>query len=198
MTSIVIAVAAAIWTPPPALTNMVPHATGLEWVEIAPSEWPHPTSLTVYRSALHSIILYQAVVSADAWPSDHRTSHWQTQYQFGWPFHSLEMRARSMPAGPASIFWASNELPRWVRPSQNSLARIPLHPLFAGSAIDAVLFGLLWLSMYRGVVSLKRLARSLAGRCPECGYPYEPSTGCPECGWNRPSAEKRSNVLPND
>jgi len=140
----------------------------------------------------------------------------------GWPMRSLQWElwhrtqyVRDVPSTPmrstATIYrldaqpepaWLTGGIPLPSRsgaisgpPSKN---RLPLRPLWAGFAINTVIYAtLLWAvwAVRRPLCALprvRRLLRMSGGRCPQCGYDLRGrlESGCPECGWNRqPEAE---------
>ena len=75
--------------------------------------------------------------------------------------------------------------------SPPDIAGIPLHPIWSGLTIDALIFGgglllLRWLLTAPGRL-MRELSRMRRGRCISCGYDlgYDFVRGCPECGWRR-------------
>lgn len=82
-----------------------------------------------------------------------------------------------------AMTWTIGSVPDWLRPSAQSLRRIPLCPRAWGTLLNVVLFGLLaWMGVETTAAWI-RVRRRRAGLCPMCRYPSAAGVGCSECGW---------------
>jgi hypothetical protein len=116
----------------------------------------------------------------------------------GWPMLALRSE-KDLPASAAAVLsttggflnspvlYSAGAAP--VAPPD--LAAVPLHPIWSGLTIDALVFGaamflLRWLLTAPGG-AMRELSRLRRGRCLACGYDlgYDFARGCPECGWRR-------------
>ena len=102
-TSVIVAVGCMLWGPFPDLCEIQLRLTVRNWPRAVPADWTPPTARTIYRNAVHTLILHQAVRYAD--PTSDSTAgatHYQWLYQYGWPLRAFEAESRADLAGEAS------------------------------------------------------------------------------------------------
>jgi hypothetical protein len=111
---------------------------------------------------------------------------------FGWPARCLWHQVlTSYDAATGST--VADELVGGVllrgRPSGvvTGFVALPLRPIGAGLAINAVFYALVLAGLIYGPGRVRRARRRRGGRCIECGYELRGLTepGCPECGAGR-------------
>lgn len=87
----------------------------------------------------------------------------------------------------ASATYAAADTPDFY-----STIALPCLPVWPGFVVNTVLFASVLLALLQGPAAVRRAARSLAGRCIQCGYELhgDADAGCPECGWNRPATHR--------
>lgn len=106
---------------------------------------------------------------------------------FGWPFRAMKVTFES-----SSIDLPLRTRPRlggfeidvddWSNLNADSSRTLPLHPIGAGLAANALLFGLVIFCLVAAPRALRRWFRARRGRCTGCGYLLVGLARCPECG----------------
>lgn len=134
------------------------------WGDVPPVETAGLPSWLVFRDPRATDAIAVSHV-AHGWPF-RAMRYWWTWYDASGgqptvlPFHAIELSVDNRELRTA----------------------IPLHPIFAGFAINTFFYAtILWLFV-RGPVVLRRVVRRRRGRCPACGYPVGVSAVCTECG----------------
>jgi len=112
------------------------------------------------------------------------------RHDAGWPMPSLrsEFEWSRSSAGPIAsqtfedAGWASGlPIPRdWG--AWRYARRLPVRPLWAGFAVNTVLFAAILALPLAAMALTRRVRRVRAGRCPRCGYDVSGLIACPECG----------------
>ncbi len=197
LTTVLVAVTCALWTPIPALQEIEPRGSFDAWPRPVPG-WPQPTARTVYSNAVHTLILHQAINYDDSTSDQPKgATHYQWLYRYGWPMNALEAETRTIGSTRAGLFSAYSPVPSWIPHDQRSFRFIPTRILWSGFAVDSVLYAVLFWSMGAGVWASIRYRRMVRGRCPNCKYPINESPRCPECGAaRRPLNGGRSRSYP--
>ena len=89
-----VALGAAVWSPLPRLERVSLQDDRLRWGMPVPETWPRPTTETIYRSAVHTVIAQQSI-SRPARPNRQPIiSHVLNVHRFGWPARSLQLSHR--------------------------------------------------------------------------------------------------------
>jgi len=190
--SVILASAAAVWTPPHTLRNMVPRANDLGWGAAVPSGWPRPTSRTVYSSAVHTCILEQTISYTEGGLVDPGASHSAWIFRFGWPVRTLQLELRLAGTGNPQASGSFDTIPTWLKPTDSSPRQWPLRPLPSGLLFNSLFFGACAWLIHRGSREVVAWWRVRSGRCPVCSYACAPPSGCSECGWRRPTSKGAS------
>ena len=186
--SVIVAVGGMLWGPFPDLCEIQLRLTLRNWPRAVPADWPPPTAPTIYKNAVHTLILHQAVRYAD--PTSDSTagaSHYQWLYQYGWPLRAFEVESRATSTKPPELLAALGPVPSWLRPGGASLRHVPTRPIWYGLLLDSLLYAVLLWSMLAGSWATLRVSRLRRCRCPACNYDLrgDLAHACPECGWRR-------------
>lgn len=193
--SVMVAVGCMLWGPFPDLCEIQLRLTLRNWPRAVPADWPSPTARTIYRNAVHTLILHQTVRYAD--PTSDSTAgatHYQWLYQYGWPLRAFEAESRATSTKPPELLAALGPVPSWLRPGRASLRHAPTRPIWHGLLLDSLLYAMLLWSVLAGSWATLRLSRLARCRCPACNYDLRRNLAqaCPECGWQREESSSRT------
>jgi DNA-directed RNA polymerase subunit RPC12/RpoP len=111
----------------------------------------------------------------------------------GWPFHALWGSVYVWDyQDPSSMDSVNIRSAIELSPSLRSRSRdmpnipyvLPLRPMWAGLAVNSMIYGVLWCGMLAGISRVRQWRRRREARCTLCGYIIAPGTGyvCSECG----------------
>lgn len=108
---------------------------------------------------------------------------WWSESGHGWPLSAFgsskeyDGRYRSRPAGYRQRRSGAVE----IELAQRTIV-LPYRPIAAGLAVDAGLYGAVWLGLLWGPGAMRRGRRRRRGLCLRCGYEIGGAAVCPECG----------------
>lgn len=181
MTSIVIAITISLGGSVLSLVSAEPRIGEVPFARPV-SGWPKATARTIYKSAVATLIVNQALVYSDDAPQrPPGCSHYQSLYQFGWPRRSLEYQILAS-SGQRPHIVGGIRAPSWMLLGRRSDGIVPYRWLPSGTIVNAAYFGVLIWSLWCGWWAARRQVRAIRGKCCVCGYPVGESARCSECG----------------
>ena len=174
--------------------RMHKQAEGIAWVTSVPAEWPAAANSRSRVRWWNCTIDDQMVVPVRT-PGDQVErhvfgGHWVRVVSWGWPRASLgvvwlrkepiTMDAEGMPYREGGVrgglpLPTSMHNGPWV-------TRLPIMPMWAGFAVNTLLYGAISGAVLFGPGMVKRASRRRRGACIGCGYDMVGLRTCPECG----------------
>jgi hypothetical protein len=170
--------AATIWSP------MQPNGIFADrsWPEAVPPNWDdEPWQVVEHRSVGLSLSLASS-----------GNSEWMWCQDAGFPFSALRSSRLNtrrgfvpqlelppwFPAADADGF----RLPIWAPPLASTYRVLPVRPLWAGYALNTLLYTTVVLTAFLCSDGVRNAIRVRRGECGRCGYPLRGLGTCPECG----------------